>query len=96
MKEELLRIADELASSSVIHLVEHQPKWSRQLRDLADDLVTVEAGGCAPPVIASAAPARGVVIDFALARAIASVLERDAETAAYARELRAAISGGGA
>lgn len=95
MKHELLRIADELDSSSVIHLVEHQPKWSRQLRDLAGSDEAVEAGGCAPPVIASAAPARGVMVDFALARAIASLLERDPETADYARELRTAINGGG-
>lgn len=95
MKQELLRIADELQESSVIHLIEHQPKWSRQLRDLAAGVEAVEAGGCAPPVIASATPARGVVVDVALARAIASVLERDPETADYARELRAVINGGG-
>lgn len=40
------------------------------------------------------APAGGVLVDAALARAIASLLERDAETADYARELRTAISGG--
>lgn len=95
MKQELLRIADELDSSSLLHLAEHQQQWARQLRALVNGDEVVDAGGCAPPVIACAAPARGVVVDFALARAIASVLERDPETADYARELRAVINGGG-
>ena len=93
MKQELLRIADELDSSSLLHLAEHQQQWARQLRALVRGDNVVEAGGCAPPVFASNPPARGVMVDFALARAIASVLDRDAETADYARELRAAING---